>query len=233
MNSFKRKALLCTLVALTVAAVTLTGCASDQAYLKAQADAAIADGNARVAEASARAEEARAVIALAPRIDAGGAAGYLMVKELKSALGSGGAHPVAAVQRPRDFLDYFQAFTQAAAVLGNIAVPLVTVKEAGKTSRAGFDRDIHVEQARQVGETSRIGSVAQIARDVAANQPTPSITNNIGGNGVIGSGTYTAPTTTTNTTTTRTCNGGSGAAGGTSDTGGQAGAGGSGQGGTC
>jgi hypothetical protein len=213
-----------------LAALALSSCAND-AYLKAQADAAVADGNARVAEAQARAEEARAVIALSAKVDAGGAAAYLVTGKLATALGSGGGTTrVAAVQRPRDWLDYFQAFTSAVGTIGNIAVPIITVRESGKTSRAGFDRDVRVEEARQTGETGRIQSVAQIARDVVTNRPDPSVTNNytLSGNGVIGNGTYNAPTTTT-----RNCPGGSGAAGGTTDAAGQGGTGGSGQGGTC
>lgn len=217
--------------AVAAAASLLTGCASDQAYLKAQADAAVADGNARVAEANARAEEARAVIALSAKVDAGGAAGYLIASKL-GGLSSRSERTAVAVARPRDWLDYLNGVTSAVATLGNIAVPIVTMKEAGKTSRAGFDRDVRVEEARQGGETSRITSVAQIARDVAANQPTPSITNyTLSGNGVIGNGTYTVTTNTT--TTNRNCQGGTGAAGGGTDTAGPGGTGGSGQGGTC
>jgi hypothetical protein len=216
MNTFKRKALF------FITLLLLAGCATtDQAYLKAQADAAVAAGNARVAEANA-------VIALAAKIDAGGASAYLTATALKGLSSS----QQVQVHRPRDFLDYFAAITNAVGVLGNVAIPIVTVKEAGKTSRAGFERDLGVEQARQVGESHRITSVAQIARDVAAAAPTVNNSYTLSGTGVIGDGTYNV-TTTTN----RNCNGGSAAPGGNggqgTTAGGSGASGGSAAGGNC
>jgi uncharacterized membrane protein YgcG len=222
------------LIALAAAAAMLVaGCATDESYLRAQADAAIADGNARVAEAQAKAEEARAVIAVAGKLDAGGAAAYVLGMTLKGAAGAQRTAPVT-VQRPRDALDYIHAATGVVSALGTIAVPIVTVKEAGKTQRAGFERDMGVENARQAGESHRIGSVAQIARDVAASRPSVTNTYTVGGDGVIGDGTYTVSTTTT---TNRHCQGGTaapGGAGGQGTTAGGSGAsGGSAPGGSC
>jgi hypothetical protein len=212
------------------AALFISGCASDQAYLKAQADAAVANGQARVAEAHAEAERARAVIALASKIDAGGASAYLTATALKGLTAPREA-PVQ-VARPRDFLDYLSAFTNAVGVLGNVAIPIVTVKEAGKTSRAGFERDLGVERARQVGESHRIDSVAGIASAVAAAAPTVNNSYTLSGTGVIGDGTY-AVTTTTN----RNCNGGQAAPGGNggqgTTAGGSGASGGSAPGGSC
>lgn len=212
------------------AALFISGCAGDQAFHKAQAEAAVANGNARVAEANAKAEEARAVIAIAPKIDAGGAAAYLMATALKGMGASSAPQPVT-VQRSRDFIDYLNAFTHTVGVLGQVAIPIVTVKESGKTSRAGFERDLGVEQARQLGETARVTSISQIARDVAASRPSVTNTYTVGGDGVIGDGTFTVTTTTT-----RNCNGGTSAAGGAGGgtiAGGDGGTGGSSPGGNC
>lgn len=216
------------LIVATVAAALLAGCASDQAYLKAQADAAVAAGNARVAEAQAAAEEARAVIALSAKIDAGGATAYLVAKAMK---GVAAPQVVSApIRRPRDFLDYLQAFTATVSAVGNIAVPIVSVRENGRTQRELYATNVQIEQARQTGESGRFQSVADIAAQVAAAQPQPNITYTLSGTGVIGNGAYTGPVT-------RTCNGGtgsgsgpggpgggtiSGAAGGTSGPGGGA-----------
>lgn len=199
--------------AAVAAAVFISGCAGEKEFLKAQADSITAQSNARVAEAQQKSEEARAVIAVAAKLDAGGAAAYVLGLAFK---GVGNQAPVAAVtvQRPRDWLDYMNGLTAAVGAIGNIATPIVLSREAGKTARAGFDRDVRVEEARQGGESSRVTSVAQIARDVAANQPTPSNTTTtytLSGTGVLGSGTYTGPVSTT---TTRTCSGGTGASGG-------------------
>jgi hypothetical protein len=183
-----------TLILATVALTVLAGCGTDKAFIQAQSDAAMAASKARVAEAEAEVERARAVQAIAPKIDAGGASAYLIATALKGLTVPQQAQ-APAVQRPRDFLDYLSAFTGVVGALGNVAVPIITVKEGGKTSRAGFERDLGVERARQVGETARVQSVAQIARDVAAATPQPNIT--LSGTGVIGGGSYAVTTTTT------------------------------------
>lgn len=227
-----RKVLIIGAVAIAALAA---GCAGDKEYIKAQAEAITAQSNARVEEARAKSEEARAVIAVAGKLDAGGAAAYVLGLAFKDRGGASSSPAVAQVQRPRDFLDYLQGFSSAVGALGNVAVPIITVRENGKTQRELYRTNIAIEQARQSGETGRVQSVAQIASEVAANTPQPSIT--LSGTGVIGAGTYTGPVTTT-----RTCNGGAGAAGGaggagggttTGAAGGQAGAGGSAQGGSC
>lgn len=208
---------------IVAAALLLAACASDKDFLRAQADAAVAAGNARVAEAQAAAEQARAVQALAPKIDAGGASAYLVATALKGLTSPASTPSAPAVQRPRDFLDYLAGFAGLVGAVANIAVPIVTVKEGGKTARAGYERDLGVEQARQLGETSRTQAISQIARDVAANTPQPNIT--LSGTGVIGSGSYTGPVTTTTTTN---CNGGTAAPGGNGGNGAGTGAGGTG-----
>ena len=193
-------------------AVLLAGCANDQAFLKAQADAATAASQARVAEAQAAAEEAKAVQRLADKIDAGGASAYLLAKALKG-IAAPAPQPVA-IQRPRDWLDYLDGVTRFVGTAGNIAVPIVTVRESNKTARAGYDRDVRVEEARQAGESARIATVGQIASDVASRPPNVTNTYTMNGQGVLGSGTYTGPVTTN-----RDCSGGSAGNGGGTTTG--------------
>lgn len=223
------------IIAAGLAVLALAACSSDQALLKAQADAAVADGNARVAEAQARAEEARAVIALAPKIDAGGASAYLIAKAV-GGVQAPRTQPVT-IQRPRDWLDYLQGVTGVVSALGNIAVPIVTVKENGRTQRELYARDVSIEQARQSGETWRIATVAQIASDVAAGRPNTTI--NVGRDATLG-GSQANDNSATDRHDAHTCNGGAGAPGGAGGGGGAAtGAGGdgatstAGPGGTC
>lgn len=81
-------------VYILLAAVTLAGCAKDQptAMASASSDALV---NLRSLEAAARIEEAKALQIIGAKLDAGGAAGYLMSKELK-----GGQTQVIQQQAP-------------------------------------------------------------------------------------------------------------------------------------
>lgn len=226
MNTFKRIALA------TVALAALVGCAGDKEFLKAQADSITAQSNARVAEAQQKSDEARAVIAVAPKLDAGGAAAYVLGLAFK---GIGGvtqqAQAQIEVKRPRDWLDYLEGGSR---VFGNVmsgVTPLAGILEQGRSTRASYQRDVSVAQVQQAGETARIQSVAAIGAAVASSQPQANVTTTttLSGTGVLGSGTYTGPVSTT---TNHNCPGGSGAAGGNGTTG-SAGTGGSAAGGTC
>jgi hypothetical protein len=226
-------------IAAAAAAVFISGCAGDKEFLKAQAEAAIAAGNARVAEAQAAAEEARAVQALAGKLDATGASNYLLAKAIKGLPGAQASTQVsAAIQRPPGFLEAFQEARSWIRDVGGLAVPWMQIRETSRTARAGYDRDVRLEEVRQGGESSRIQSVSQIAREVASGQrPNVTInTNTFGGDGVIGGGNQANNRSTNNTTTTTNCNGGSGAPGGGAGTGptaGPGGAGGNAPGGNC
>lgn len=175
------------MLAAALAAAMLSGCAtSNTAYIEAQKAALVRDSDARVAEATA-------IVAVAGKLDAGGASAYLVAVAMRGTAGSAASRP--AIERPRDWLDYLTGVTGAvgglARDLGAIAVPIVTVREAGKTQRAGFDRDVQVEQSRQVGETARIATVGQIATSVATAPRPPStvVTVTAGGDSIVGGGT--------------------------------------------
>jgi ABC-type amino acid transport substrate-binding protein len=170
------------LFAAALAALALVGCASTQnAYIEAQKAALVREGDARVAEANA-------IAAVAGKLDAGGAAAYAVTVALR---GVSSSQVRAPIERPRDWLDYLNGVTSAVATIGNIAVPIISVREAGKTQRAGFDRDVAVESARQGGESARIATVGQIAAAVgtAPRPPTTVITVNAGGDSIVGGGT--------------------------------------------
>lgn len=219
------------LIAAAAAAVFISGCGNDKALLKAQADVATAQSNARVEEAKAEQERARAVIAVSSKLDAGGAAAYVLGITIGKNIGSAPQLVQQQVQRPRDWLDYITGTAQAFSSVATALTPLGLGIVNAQTTRASYQRDVSLEQARQGGESSRIQSVGSIAIEVARNQPQANITNNtttLSGTGVIGSGTYTGPVTTT--TTTHTCPGGTSTAGNGTTTGGTSG---SAQGGTC
>src|SRR5205085_2830322 len=143
----------------------------------------------RVAEATAAAEEARAIQKLADKVDAGGAAAYLVAKALKGLGGAGAAASTSTlIQRPPGLLEASQEARAWIRDAGGLLLPAYQIREQGKTTRAGYDRDVRVEDSRQGGETSRIQSVAGIAAAVAANQPSPNVTTTYtpSGAGVIG-----------------------------------------------
>ncbi len=145
------------IIAAASAAVFISGCTNDQAFVKAQADAITAQSNARVEEAKAAAEEAKAVQALSAKIDAGGASAYLVAKALKGMTGAGSA-PVQVVQRPRDWVDYVQAGSTLISAIANVAVPIVTVKETSKTQRYLAEQNVYMEAQRQTGESTRFAA---------------------------------------------------------------------------
>jgi hypothetical protein len=140
-------------------ALFVSGCASDQAFVQAQADAIKAQADARV-------EEAKAIVALAGKIDAGGASAYLIATAMSKAQGQ------QQVYRPRDFLDYLDGIGRFVANVGAVAVPIVQIRESNQTIRAGYSRDVQVEGYRQLGESARIQTVGDIAIS-AVNAPRP------------------------------------------------------------
>lgn len=230
MNTFKRKGLFA--LAGLLAAVSLAGCAGDTALAKAQADAAVAQGNARVAEAQAKAEEAKAVQALATKVDAGGATAYLVATALKG-LAQPAPAPVIA-QAPQSML--------AAAFNAVLQVADIGLRAYG--IKAGRDVSIASTNAQRDTAIASYGAFTtmggQIATAGTAGYPyvqSPQANVTLSGTGVIGSGTYTGPvSTTTTTTTSRNCAGGSGAQGGNgagTTTGGAGGPGGGATGGSC
>lgn len=219
-------------IAAAAAAVFLSACATDPAVEKARADAMVMAGNVRVAEATAAAEEARAVQALAAKVDAGGASAYLVAKALKG-LGAPQAPQVVQVQQPQSL---FGLAWQSLLQVADIAL-------RGYGIKAG--RDVGIVQSNNQAATSiaSYGAFTTMGGHIATagvagypyvQAPAPNITNTLSGTGVLGSGSYVGPVTTT---TTRNCAGGQGAAGGAggtgTDTGGAGAAGGSGQGGSC
>lgn len=163
---------------LAIAALALAGCASQSAFVEAQKAALVRESDARVAEA-------QAIAAVAGKLDAGGAAAYAVMVAMR---GAGQGAYQARVERPRDFLDYLAGVSQAIGIIGNVAVPIITVRESGKTSRAGFDRDVRVEEARQTGETGRVTAIGTAMANLGL-RPTTSITVTAGGDSLVGSGT--------------------------------------------
>lgn len=165
-----------------LAALALAGCATTtDPYIEAQKAALVREGDARVAEA-------QAIAAIAGKLDAGGAAAYAVMVAMR---GAQAGHQPVRVERPRDWLDYANGVAGIIGSLGQVAVPIITVREAGKTSRAGFARDVAVEEARQSGESARIQSIGAIATSVATapRPPTTSITVTAGGDAVVQGGT--------------------------------------------
>jgi hypothetical protein len=230
MNAFKRKALFA--LAGVLALVSLAGCAGDSALAKANADAAVAQGNARVAEAQAKAEEAKAVQALASKVDAGGATAYLVATALK-----GLAQPAPAqivTQAPQNpIAAVFSAVLQVA----DLGLRAYGIKAGRDVSIASTNAQRDTAIASYGAFTSMGGQIATAgtAGYPYVQAPQPNIT--LSGTGVIGSGVYTGPVSnTTNTTTNRNCAGGTGAQGGNgagTTTGGAGGTGGGATGGSC
>lgn len=156
MNTFKRR--YAALIGVAFAALFLSACGGDQAFVKAQADAITAQSNARVEEAKAAAEQAKAVQALSAKIDAGGASAYLVATALKGMTGAGSAPAPQAVQRPRDWFDYLQGGVQMFASVANAVSPIAVALDAGKTNRRVSDNSVLLEGQRQGGETARFAS---------------------------------------------------------------------------
>lgn len=190
-----------------LAALLLAGCASNEAYIQAQKDAMMREADARVAEAQAMA-------AIAPRLDAGGAAAYMALV----ARGGGPGGNRVVIERPRDWLDYLDGVGRFVANVGAVAVPIVQIRESNQTIRAGYDRDIGIATVNQAGETSRTQAWASTTTAIALKPIVPStqITVNAGGDSVVGGGTIdrrNCPTTA-----------GAGAPGGSGGSGGSGGA---------
>lgn len=200
------------LIAAASVAVFTSGCASDKEYLKAQADAATVAGNARVAEAQAKSDEAKAVIAVSTKLDAGGAAAYVLGLAFKGMGANQGPAPVT-VQRPRDWLDYLEGGARAFSGIAGALTPWGLAIEQRRTTTAGYARDVQIEVARQGGESTRIGSVAQIARDVAASRPNTTTTISIGRDGTLG-GSQSNDNSVVDRHDAHNCNGGAAATGG-------------------
>lgn len=213
-------------IAAAAAAVFISGCATDPAVAKAQADAQVMAGQVRVAEANRDAEEARAVQALAAKVDSGGAAAYLIAKAMKGL----STAPVQVVQRePESLLGLaWRSLLQVA----DIALRGYGIRTNRDVSLAATsaNRDVSLASYATFAQMGSQIAAAGIAGYPFIQTPQPNVT--LSGTGVIGSGTYTGPVTTT-TTTTRNCNGGTAAPGGNSGTTGQAGSGGGAPGGTC
>jgi len=164
------------------AALALAGCATTpDPYLEAQRAALVREGDARVAEA-------QAIAAIAGKLDAGGAAAYAVAVAMR---GAQAGHQPVRVERPRDWMDALQAVSGFVGAIGNVAVPIVSIRANRDTAIAGYNRDVRVEEARQAGETSRVQSVGAIATSVATapRPPTTSITVTAGGDSVVQGGT--------------------------------------------
>ena len=169
------------LLLLTAALALVGGCATNQAaYVEAQKAALVRESDARVAEA-------QAIAAIAPKLDAGGASAYAVMVAMRGAQGVAYA---AKVDRPRDWIDGLQAVTGFVGVLGNVAVPIASIKANRDIAMAGYNRDVGIAQVTQAGETARMQTVANIATSIgtAPRPPTTSITVNAGGDSVVGSG---------------------------------------------
>ena len=179
--------------------LALAGCATDNTYIEAQKAALVRDGDARVAEA-------QAIAAVASKLDAGGAAAYAVMVATRGAM----QQSQVRVERPRDWIDGLNAVSVFVGALGNVAVPIASIKASRDVSIAGFNRDTAISQNQQIGESARIRTVAEIATSVATapRTPTTQITVTAGGDSLIGSGTIDR----------RNCsaNAGAGAPGGTS-----------------
>lgn len=164
-----------------LAALALAGCATTtDPYIEAQKAALVREGDARVAEA-------QAIAAIAGKLDAGGAAAYAVMVAMR---GAQAGHQSVRVERPRDWMDALQAVSGFIGAVGNVAVPIVSIRSSRDTAIAGYNRDIRLEEARQSGESARIQSIGAIATSVATapRPPTTSITVTAGGDAVVQGG---------------------------------------------
>lgn len=136
--------------------MVLAGCANT-AWIEAQKLAIQADANARVAQAQADAARWTAVAQASTKLDASGAAAVAASAQWSDALGkmTQAQQRPMVIERPRDALDYAEGFARVLGSLGNTAVAWTNIRESNKTQRAAFDRDVRIEEQRQLGESTR------------------------------------------------------------------------------
>lgn len=226
------------IVAAVVAVLALAGCQSTghlevaKALIEQQGKLDVEREKTRQLQAQADAARAKAIEAgmskgeMAATVGVAMLAGADMVKNAgggKAASEHDGVNPLllALARPPEDAFDkglrIFRTFTGGVAELAAAASPMVIARDNGKTTRAGFARDVQIEQARQTGETSRVvaytGTNADVMVALANRQPTNTINTTISGNRdvandgstlthseCVASGGAAAPTTSTGTT---------------------------------
>lgn len=215
------------ILAAALAALLLSGCGTTAEERRAASDHQAALINLRTVEAAARLEEAKAEAELAKKVDAGGAAAYLMAKALK------GAAPTQAAPAPQQPHSIAGMAWQALLQVADIALKGWGIKVNRDVSLRTSDNNRDVALASYATFATMGGAIrdAGVAGYPYVQAPPPNITNTytLSGTGVLGNGTYTGPVTTTTTTN---CNGGAAAPGGNSGTTG-AGSGGGAPGGNC
>jgi len=202
------------LIGAAIAALFVSGCAKDQVTVQpgpsAGAESAII--NLRTLEATARIREAEAEKELASKLDAGGAAAALMARYLGKA-----APAPAQVVQPQQPQSVLGAAWHAILQVADVALRGYGIKTNRDVAIRTSDNNRDVTLAGYSAFTTLGGHIrdAGIAGYPYVQAPGAVTSNTIGGDGVIGAGTFTGAVTntTTTTTTTRNCNGGSGAPG--------------------
>ncbi len=203
-------------------AVAVGGCATPEEKV-ADANIQISANNAKTAQAQADKAEADAVVAVAGKLDAGGASAYLVAKALKG-LGIGQQQQVIQ-QAPQSI--WGTAWT-ALLQLTDVGLRAYGIKVGGDVARNNSDNNRITSLGAYSAFTQMGGSIASAGTAgypyVQAPGATTNTTTTLSGTGVLGSGTYNGPITTN-----RNCPGGTaGNSGGTAG-----GPGGPATGGTC
>lgn len=189
------------ILAVSLAALALAGCATDghmeiaKALVEQQGKLDVEREKTRQLQAQADTARAKAIEVGMGKGEIAATVGVAMLAGadmVKSAAGSGKSESksdvnpmlLALSKPPEDWLDksarLFRTFTGGVAELAAAANPIMIARENGKSQRAGFDRDVRIEEARQGGETSRViayaGTNAQVMTALANRAPTNTIT---------------------------------------------------------
>ena len=191
---------------LLIAALFISGCATnDNYYLAVQA--------AQVAQANAEAAKWNAVSAGMAKASPEGASMAAMAIAL-GGKGSDAQH--VQIAAPRDGWDYLiqgvAAFGTLTNAVGSIVTPIKLAQEARKGNEAMYSANVAIEQARGASASAISGQTVSALSALgisAANAPRGAITttttnmastttNTLSGTGVLGNGLY-APVTTTTT----------------------------------
>lgn len=179
MSPFKRK---CWTVAVLIGlGAAISGCANTEYYkalgvaLEQQGKLDVEREKTRQAKAQADASRADAIKAGMARSEIAATVGVAVLGAADIVKESGGAgardfkaesaNPIFALLKPpEDLLDkgirLLRAVTGGAAELASASSPWLLAREAGRTTRSSYDRDVALEGQRQTGETSRITAIA-------------------------------------------------------------------------
>lgn len=234
MNRFKRGiALFATIAA---AALLVSACASGQDAYYAAVKAQLESENAvKVEQAKAEAARWTAVAAIAPRLDASGAAAATGIAFAQGGLPGAAAAARTSAVVPPPKSGWESAWT-AALQVADVALRAYGVKVGGNVAITQSNNQAQTAIASYGAFTTMGGQIATAGTAGYPYVQAPGAVT-LSGAGVIGSGLYTGPVTTTHTCSggTAAAGGGGGPGGGTTAgaPGGAGAAGGSAQGGTC